>query len=271
LPLPFPITWPYLSISPYLPLSFFPSFLSLLAFTDINSRARQMATTFSRFRQLPPELRWKIWESALPGPRTVHLIKEPAGSIELNYRPRARCVATIPSPRIVTTLIQTCAESRIVTLRIFRTLFVAKSLEDTSFRLHFFNPSQDGIFVDDIWPWLHGSDNKPAALYSTKRLSISCNAWWSMWSRNNSRNSFLGKKGLLRFKYLDELNIIFRKLTDHERAKIMRVRILWSSFTIVFFIFILQKVAGPLMLLVERKFQLCSLEEAKLTSNFSIV
>lgn len=37
-------------------------------------------------------------------------------------------------------------------------------------------------------------------------------------------DKLLGKGGLLKFKHLEELNIVFRILTDHEREKIMQYR-----------------------------------------------
>jgi hypothetical protein len=39
--------------------------------------------SFPRFNELPQELRWKIWELALPGPRIVHIYERPlAGDLE---------------------------------------------------------------------------------------------------------------------------------------------------------------------------------------------
>jgi hypothetical protein len=39
--------------------------------------------SFPRFNELPQELRWRIWELALPGPRIVHIYERPlAGDLE---------------------------------------------------------------------------------------------------------------------------------------------------------------------------------------------
>lgn len=187
-----------------------------------------MPTTlpFPRFRQLPPELRLKIWEHALPGPRTIYLVKDVVvDSGQYQYRRRkSLCAATIPCPRTITSLLHVCVESRAIVLKRYQALFAPRSLEDPFFSLHYFDPMQDGIFVDDVWPWVRGGNSKPSGLYQTRRLSISCNAWWSMWSRDISRNTLLGKSGLLKFTHLEELNIVFRILTDHERQRIMQFK-----------------------------------------------
>jgi len=80
----------------------------------------------------------------------------------------------------------------------------------------------DGIFVDEIWPWARGGSSKPTGLFNARILSISCNAWCLKWRRFPSQ--LLGKGGLLRFKNLEELHIVHRILTDHEREKIMQYR-----------------------------------------------
>jgi hypothetical protein len=121
-------------------------------------------------------------------------------------------------------MLHVCTESRAVALKRYKPLFSPRSLADPFFTLHYFDPTRDGVFVDDIWPWVRGGNSKPAALYQTRRLSISCNAWWSMWRRDTFRNSLLGKGGLLKFRHLEELNIVFRILTDHEREKIRQYK-----------------------------------------------
>ena len=181
-------------------------------------------TTFPQFRKLPPELRLKIWEDSLPGARTIYLVKDTRDEAAHFGRRRSHCTSTIPCPRTLTSMLQVCAESRAVVLKRYKALFSPRSLADPFFSLHFFNPITDGIFVDDIWPWARGGNSRPAALYQTRRLSISCNAWWSMWRRDPFRNSLLGKCGLLKFRNLEELNIVFRILTDHEKEKIMQYK-----------------------------------------------
>lgn len=189
-----------------------------------DSQTSQMTTTFPQFRKLPPELRLKIWEDSLPGARTIHLVKETRDEVTHFGRRRSQCTSTIPCPRTLTSMLHVCAESRAVVLKRYKALFSPRSLTDPFFSLHFFDPVTDGIFVDDIWPWVRGGNSRPAALYQTRRLSISCNAWWSMWRRDTFRNSLLGKCGLLKFRNLEELNIVFRILTDHEREKIMQYK-----------------------------------------------
>lgn len=137
---------------------------------------------------------------------------------------KSQCTSTNPCPKTLISMLHLCAESRAVVLKYYHALFSPRSLADPFFSLHYFNPSKDGIFVDDIWPWVRGSNSRPAALYQTKRLSISCNAWWSIWRRNTFRNTLLGKGGLLKFRHLEELNIVFRILTDHERQRIMQYK-----------------------------------------------
>jgi len=184
-----------------------------------------MAQTFPRFRELPAELRLWIWQDALPGARTIHLIKDVKwDGTQMPPRRKRQCLSTIPCPKTIISMLHVCAESRAVVLKRYTALFSPRSLGDPYFSLHYFDPSTDGIFVDDIWPWVRGGNSKPAGLYETKRLSISCNTWWSMWRRYTFRKSLLGKTGLLRFKNLEELNIVFRILTDQEREQIMHYR-----------------------------------------------
>ena len=189
-------------------------------FADISQRA----TGFPHFRLLPPELRLKIWEDALPGARTIHLVKEMVDEVPRIGKRKYQSTSTIPCPKTIISMLSVCAESRIVVLKRYKALFSPKSLADPFFSLHYFDPATDGIFVDDIWPWVRGGNSRPAALCQTRRLSISCNAWWSMWRREAFRNSLLGKGGLLKFRHLEELNIVFRILTDHERERIMQYK-----------------------------------------------
>jgi hypothetical protein len=91
------------------------------------------------------------------------------------------------------------------------------------FPLHYFDPLVDSIFIEDIWPWARGQYSKPAALFETRRLSISCNGWSQRWNSSRSqRAKFLGKNGLLRFKHLEELNIVWRVLNHEEERKILQ-------------------------------------------------
>lgn len=185
----------------------------------------QSMTTFPLFQLLPPELRLAIWEAAFPAARTIHLVREVKDEIlGFGRRVNSHCTSTVPCPRTITSMLHCCAESRDVVLKRYKALFSPRYLADPSFRLHYFDPVTDGIFVDDIWPWVRGGNSRPAALYYTRRLSISCNAWWSMWRRDTFRNSLLGKGGLLKFRHLEELNIVFRILTDREKAEIMKYK-----------------------------------------------
>ncbi|KAG0648978.1 hypothetical protein D0Z07_4845 [Hyphodiscus hymeniophilus] len=186
--------------------------------------AWQMTSSFDGFQQLPPELRLKIWEDSLPGARTIHLVKELVDESPRFGRRKSQCTSTIPCPKTLVSMLHVCAESRAVVLKRYKALFSPRSHADPSFSLHYFDPSMDGIFVDDIWPWVRGGNSRPAALYQTRRLSISCNAWWSMWRRDTWRSSLMGEGGLLKFKHLEELNIVFRILTDHERERIMQYK-----------------------------------------------
>ena len=207
-----------LSLHSFLRLSFLTNLRAENMFADIS----RMATLFPRFRQLPPELRLKVWEDALPGARTIHLVKELVDEVPRFGRRKSQCTSTCPCPQTIISMLHVCVESRAVVLKRYKVLFTPRSFADPFFSQHFFDPSTDGIFVCDIWPWVRGGNSRPAALYQTRRLSISCNAWWSMWRRDTYRNSLLGKGGLLRFRHLEELNIVFRILTDHERERIMQ-------------------------------------------------
>jgi hypothetical protein len=101
-------------------------------------------------------------------------------------------------------------------------LFVPKSVDDLLFGLHYFDPLSDGIFVDEIWPWVRGGSSKPTGLFNARILSISCNAFHFKWVVNSSQ--LVGKGGLLKFKHLEELHIVHRILTDYEREKIMQYK-----------------------------------------------
>jgi len=132
------------------------------------------------------------------------------------------CKATVPCPKDILALLHTCRESRLEVLSRYQPLFTPKSLDDPYFGIHYFDPLKDGIFVDDLWPWVRGGNSKPAGLFNAKYLSISCNAWFFKYAVNSSQ--LLGKNGLLRFKHLEELHIVHRILTDHEREKIMQYK-----------------------------------------------
>ena len=205
--------------------------------------------SFSRFRELPAELRLNIWHDALPGPRTIHLVNDVTnvsspetntpddeeaqvqgrGKLPLRQRRRMRnssivshCTSTVKSPHALRALLHTCHESRIVVLCRYQPLFVPKTPDDPLFGLHFFDPLRDGIFVDEIWPWVRGGSSKPTGLFNARILSISCNVFHLKWVVNSSQ--LLGKGGLLRFRHLEELHIVHRILTEHEREKIMHYK-----------------------------------------------
>jgi hypothetical protein len=192
------------------------------------SYAVHPTTTFTRFPQLPAELRLKIWLDVLPKPRTIHLVRD-IDFTSISPSPGRRrsvdshCVATFPCPRTISSLLHACRESRHEVLSRYQMLFTPKSADDRFFRIHYFDPHRDGLFVEKVWPWVRGGSSKPSALFEARNLSISCNAWWDMWIRESPQ--LFGKGGLLRFKHLEELHIVFRILTDHEREKIMQVRI----------------------------------------------
>ena len=121
-----------------------------------DSRTSQMTSTFPLFRELPPELRLMVWQNALPGARTIHLVKVVAEDANPCSRKKSQCTSTIPCPKTVISMLHTCAESRAVVVRRYKALFSPRSLTDRFFSLHFFDPATDGIFVDDIWPWVRG-------------------------------------------------------------------------------------------------------------------
>lgn len=179
-------------------------------------------TSFPRFQQLPPELRIKVWRDALPGPRTIHLVRESDYYNKWCFHPRRlipkRCVSTLPCPRSLFNLLHACAESRHEVLARYEALLLSKVPNDPLFSIHFFDPRCDGIFVDHIWPWVRGGMNKPSGVFKTRCLSISCNTWWDMWTHNSPQ--LFGKAGLLKFKQLEELHIVFRILAEHEKARI---------------------------------------------------
>jgi hypothetical protein len=212
----------------------------------------QMARTFPRFQQLPPEVRLRVWEYALPPRRTIFLVKEMEEVVEeevveeevvkveeevvkvkeevveeevlqVGRRRRRKpqfesyCRSTIPCPRELISLLHLCAESRRVVLKHYKALFSPRSLGDPKFTLHYFDPWKDKIFIHNIFPWGRGGNNRPAALFQTRHLSIQCNAWWSMWRRDKSRKTLLGREGLLKFRHLEELHIVFRLLTKKEK------------------------------------------------------
>jgi hypothetical protein len=214
--------------------------------------------TFFRFQDLPAELRLKVWQEALPAARTIHLVNNitslpsptkshtseddeivynqgtipsPLSSASiLLFTPRKRvtknsgivshCISTVRCPKDVRALLHTCHESRAEAMKHYQPLFTSKTVGDPHFSLHYFDPLKDGVFVDEIWPWVRGGSSKPTGLFNARILSISCNAWFFKWDVNS--NQLFGKGGLLRFKNLEEVHIVHRILTDHEKEKIMQ-------------------------------------------------
>jgi hypothetical protein len=167
-------------------------------------------TTFLRFQQLPAELRLKIWNAALPGARTIHLVS-------LGRGPGARrCVATMPCPRIIYSLLQACVESRHEVLTRYE-LLLSSETPEPFFGTHYFDPLRDGVFIDQLWPWMRGTIDTPSGVLKARHLSMSCNTWWDAWTASSPQ--LLGKEGLLRFKQLEEIHIIFRVLAEHERER----------------------------------------------------
>ena len=214
---------------------------------------------FPKFRKLPAELRLKIWQDALPGPRTIHLVNHLSHLHSLSpsslsvppspddfkisspvhsppdisrSRPRksnrkrcdvvSHCRSTVKCPREVTAMLHTCRESRFEVLSRYQPLFAPKANDDKLFRLHYFDPLIDGIFLEAIWPWVRTGNSKPTNIFKARKLNISCNAWYFKWAVASPQ--LLAKSGLLRFKNLEELHIVYRVLTEQEREKINNYR-----------------------------------------------
>ena len=224
-----------------------------------------MATTFPSFTKLPTELRLKIWKDTLPGPRTIDIRRQAYAGPTADHRPcdkmsrhngdrlpdgslvwlpcmpavnryhYTRCTATTQGPDTVVALLRTCRESRAEVSNQYLALFspefgpksTMKSFVEPLFRLHYFDPSRDNVFLDEIWPWTNypGSPSRmrnwgnrtitrPTGIYDTKHLSIECNAWWGMWKVVSKRKSLLAR--LQKFRKLDELSIIVRIVTDRD-------------------------------------------------------
>ncbi|KAH8599606.1 hypothetical protein B0O99DRAFT_590136 [Bisporella sp. PMI_857] len=210
---------------------------------------------FPRFKQLPAELRLMIWREALPDPRTIQIVKRqifrvrnvpvalspsssdndhsfPSGTGAVIWYDKSLpqrncislqesyCTSTINCPSDLMALLGACRESRLETLCRYKPIFIPRMPKSSFFPLHYFDPLVDSIFIEDIWPWARGQYSKPAALFETRRLSISCNGWSQRWNSSRSqRAKFLGKNGLLRFKHLEELNIVWRVLNHEEERK----------------------------------------------------
>lgn len=213
---------------------------------------------FPNFRQLPAELRLKIWQDALPGPRTIHLVNRltrlpssspsspdgdesassgyspigeqyvppglplPRKSKPARRRMVSHCMSTVRCPREIISMLHTCRESRLEALSRYQPLFAPKSLNDPRFRLHYFDPLVDGIFLEEIWPWVGTGNSKPTNIFKARHLSISCNAWFFKWAVASPQ--LLTKSGLLRFKHLEELHIVWRILSQQERDMINKYR-----------------------------------------------
>jgi hypothetical protein len=192
-----------------------PYLLALLAMT---SSEPTTPTSFPRFRQLPAELRVKIWQDALPPPRTIHLVREvdySRMSPSSKVIPK-RCAPTQPCPPDIFNLLRACSESRHEVLARYAALLVPREPIEPPLPVHYFDPRRDGIFIDQVWPWVRGALNKPSGVFKTRRLSINCNTWWDMWVHNSPQ--LFGRTGLVKFKHLEELNIVFRVLAEHEEA-----------------------------------------------------
>ena len=184
----------------------------------------EAATTFTCFNRLPAELRIKCWREALSTrARTLHLRQKTVKYARTSRRgrqPRAAhyCVIDEGNPLEVSALLQVCHESRREVLRQYKALLMPKTPSTPLSPLLYFNSSQDGVFVDTIWPWQKTAD-RPTGVFDTKQLSIHCNAWWSAWNRDSSKKILLGHEGLLSFRNLERLVIVFRILTEEEKAR----------------------------------------------------
>lgn len=166
-------------------------------------------TKFHRFRELPAELRIKIWSYALPDPRTIHLVRLAYPSAH-----QAGCTTILPCPPAISNLLQACAESRHEVLSRYELLLGPGSPKYLHCHPHYFNPLQDGIFIDTIWPWVRGGVT--SGVFKTRRLSISCNEWWDFWKCDSPQ--LFGKGGLLKFKHLEQIHIVFRVLSEYEKT-----------------------------------------------------
>lgn len=198
-------------------------------------------TIFHSFKLLPPELRIKIWRDVLPGARTIHLVKNVAPTVRFPPEPdllpllapyikqrgqrktESCCKATMDCPIEIMSLLHCCQESRHEAAAIYQPLCAPKSLQEPrDYRLHYFDPLIDQIFVEELWPWVRGGHAKPTGVYNARHLSISCNSWHFRWVSDSVQ--LFGKAGLLRFKHLETLNIVFRILTDQEKVELSHYR-----------------------------------------------
>ncbi|KAG9239926.1 hypothetical protein BJ878DRAFT_337416 [Calycina marina] len=223
-----------------------------MEFSDHWMVVPEEAPAFPRFGQLPTELRLQIWREALPGPRTIHLVKyvtqagrsSPSSPCEIVFYPDFgianrmpfssyydpqdeqspkksprqdlvhHCMSTVKCPIAVTSMLHTCQESRREVQTRYKPIFTPKSPNDSTFRIHYFDPLVDGVFIDDIWPWVQSVNCRTAAVFKTRKLSISCNAWFFEWAIDSP--ILRGQNGLLRFKNLEELQIVWRIMSDEE-------------------------------------------------------
>ncbi|RDW94705.1 hypothetical protein BP5796_00468 [Coleophoma crateriformis] len=187
-----------------------------------------MARSFTLFPRLPPELRRLVWQFCLPAPRTIFMKNTRVASRSLSCRRRkVICVPSTRCPDIILLLLHLCVESRAATFAEYEVLFACRSNRDQYYRQHFFAPARDSIFIEDvrfparsrmpqhIWPW-HQNIKPSAAIYHVRKLAIGCNAWWNLWKRDDTRRYLLGEGGLLMFKKLEELHIVFRIVTGHD-------------------------------------------------------
>ncbi|TAQ86844.1 hypothetical protein B7494_g4826 [Chlorociboria aeruginascens] len=171
-------------------------------------------SSFPCFPSLPPELRRLVWQDAMQEtPRTIRLTRLikarswPCPSVA-HY-----CLADVPLPPAVAALMSACAEARAVVLHSYQILFPVQALENPMAPLQYFNPLIDTVFIDEIFPWA-GPIAKKQGLINARQISISCNAWWAAWRREEPRKKMLAT--LQGFRKLEQLNLVFRIFTAQD-------------------------------------------------------
>jgi hypothetical protein len=114
-------------------------------------------STFSLFQSLPVELRAKIWEASLPGPRLVE-------TRFLNMR------CHLPTPRLPTPLLHISQEAREVALRSYRPLYRLSS----PLPLIYIDPNVDILFVNEHIQRLDEvlSEMDPDILHSLRHIAL---------------------------------------------------------------------------------------------------
>ncbi|ROV94702.1 hypothetical protein VSDG_06140 [Cytospora chrysosperma] len=147
----------------------------------------EQGRTFHLFSRLPAELRWKIWDFNLPGPRIVSIRCGPESlsscpGLDSGGRPSPFSSSGCTSPAAIPANLHVCHESRREALRRYRLSFGIARLPGQVF----FDPDHDVLYFGPRDGFMASEANlrtvlslcDPAELARVKRVAINDALFW---------------------------------------------------------------------------------------------